>query len=765
MKRTILLIAALVIGATSANAQRFISKDAPKAANRAVAAKERGTDLNVKKESQNLRKDFVYGDPVMTVDFSTTDVNYSFDNLPGHTAGDLQGKFQRYDTSAATTSILAASYSEWVYYYYNAFGNYSWYSDRAGAKIGDGFALLSPIDLFYADGEVNTKTYNTAIKCTEPFVTTGFNTVDVKFNQICRRFNDDRYFIDYSTDPTFSTYDSLEFNIKGIELAVNSYGKWTNRVTLPVAKSVDKPALYIRLRYTCSPRVGAFAQSQPSSYFWLVDEINVYDGPAQRVDEIATAHTYAAYGVIPQGMKMDTLVCRTIIENTGGDTLFNAILEERYHLADAYNFSPITFNTDLNYTSVTATPVNISTDVRVDTIRDQSQSITSLDIRRYIAIYSFSARLNKDVVGVHGLSTSVKYNPTSSSTDIVSTVVGDSLYYNVVPMPDENATTSAVWARDMNVLVERGAWTKGMVGENVFSDYTTAAFEPGYTVCNRFMTPSDLEEDMYYAKGVEVVPAADSCTAGVRIQASLRYEVPGATTYEELIADVLDVNNQPIVSDPHLVSAEELNNGVFSEGANISTEFTSINLPFNTPAIKLEPGTSYYACFKIIDNNGGNSKFLVASDNKSLVETFRDYDGWENIVATPGQEANEDATWGSFFGSLDDGNAPMVRLKVSKNPLSISGVTPSTPSFNLNAYPNPAQNETTIEYALTSNANVYITVTDIMGREVVRLNEGNKAANTVNRVSLDTKNLNNGTYFYTINVNGVKETKKLVINK
>ncbi|MDD3668470.1 MAG: T9SS type A sorting domain-containing protein, partial [Bacteroidales bacterium] len=85
--------------------------------------------------------------------------------------------------------------------------------------------------------------------------------------------------------------------------------------------------------------------------------------------------------------------------------------------------------------------------------------------------------------------------------------------------------------------------------------------------------------------------------------------------------------------------------------------------------------------------------------------------------------------------------------------------------FNLNAYPNPAQNETTIEYALTSNANVYITVTDIMGREVVRLNEGNKAANTVNRVSLDTKNLNNGTYFYTINVNGVKETKKLVINK
>ncbi|MDD4830294.1 MAG: T9SS type A sorting domain-containing protein, partial [Bacteroidales bacterium] len=109
-------------------------------------------------------------------------------------------------------------------------------------------------------------------------------------------------------------------------------------------------------------------------------------------------------------------------------------------------------------------------------------------------------------------------------------------------------------------------------------------------------------------------------------------------------------------------------------------------------------------------------------------------------------------------------NQPMIRLMVSPNPLSIKDIN-NVASFNLNAYPNPAQNETTIEYTLTSNSNVVITVSDIMGREIVRMNEGTKTANSINRVALNTANMNNGTYFYTINVNGVKETKKLVVNK
>ncbi len=110
----------------------------------------------------------------------------------------------------------------------------------------------------------------------------------------------------------------------------------------------------------------------------------------------------------------------------------------------------------------------------------------------------------------------------------------------------------------------------------------------------------------------------------------------------------------------------------------------------------------------------------------------------------------------------------MIRLLVSKNPAALASINSveNTSSFNFTAYPNPAQNETTIEYTLNNKGgNVVITVTDIMGREVVRMDQGKKAANSSSRITLNTQNLNNGTYFYTLSVNGEKETKKLVIRK
>ncbi|MFA7081539.1 MAG: T9SS type A sorting domain-containing protein [Bacteroidales bacterium] len=765
MKKTFLLLAALLVGATSANAQRFISTDALPV-NKVVGAKDAGINTIIKKQAENLSKDFTYGDPVMTVSFKTTDVNYAFTNLPGHSAGDLQGRFNRYDTTAATTAILQSSYNDWVYFYYDNFGSYAWFSNRLGEKMGDGFALISPMDKFYADGEQNNKVYNSAIKCTDGFATTGFNTVDVVFNQIVRRFNSDRYYVDYSTDPTFPAlgYDSIEFNIRGIEVAVNDYGAWTKRVTLPVAQSVGKDVLYIRLRYVCPPRESAFEQGQPSSYFWAVDEINVFDGPAQRIDEVSSAHYYATYGIVPQGMKMDTLNYRVIIENTGGDTLFNAIVEEKYNTAPALEFSPITFVGDLGYTSRSSAPYNVTTATRQDTVFDGT-SIDEINLVRSVSVWAETGRLFTQEAGIYGLSGSVKYHQTSDGEVYDSKELRDSLYYRVTPMPEATSANSATWACDMDVLIKSAAWTGGMVGQNTYSDYTTAAFEPGYTVCNRFITPTDLPEGTYYAKGVEVVAAADSCIAGARIMASMKKYIDIAETYEEVIVPFLTSNNEEVASDVYTVGETDLNNGLFAAGGSIATDFTSINLPFTQSNILLEPGNWYYACFKIIDNNDGASKFVVASDNSDIITSFKEIDRWSKIVAAPGAETFEDASWGKLYGQLAKGNAPMVRLRVSMNPLSINDVNNEIPSFNLNAYPNPAKTETTIEYTLNTNSNVVVTVTDIMGREIVKLNQGSRSANSVNRVALNTANMNNGTYFYTINANGIKETKKLVINK
>ena len=111
MKRTFLLIAVLIIGSVSANAQRFISSDALTLKNKAVK-NEAQVNPNIKKEVKSLTKDaFVYGTPVMTVNFSTSTVNYAFENLVGHTAGTNQAMFRRLDTSSASTTINCCTVS------------------------------------------------------------------------------------------------------------------------------------------------------------------------------------------------------------------------------------------------------------------------------------------------------------------------------------------------------------------------------------------------------------------------------------------------------------------------------------------------------------------------------------------------------------------------------------------------------------------------------------------------------------------------------
>lgn len=764
MKRTFLLIAVLIIGAVSANAQKFISSDVLPAKNKAVK-NEAQVDLKIHKKATSLTKDgFVYGTPVMTVNFSASNVNYTFENLVGHTAGTNQAMFRRLDTSAASTAILQSTYPRQYSYFAVASRGYYWFNRLVGGQVGDGYALMSPLEVFYADGQSNTKAYNTAIKCTDGFSTVGFKTVDVIFNQYTMRFNQDRYFIDYSTDANFTTYDSIEFNVKGIELDGNEEAYGQKRVTLPVASSTEKTVLYIRLRYLCNRltnSAGAYITNLPSGYRWIVDEINVYDGPEQRLDIISNNHYYEAYGIVPEGMPLDTIGCLTVAENTGGITLFGAQVEERFHTATDMTF-PSVFNSFLNYTN-SSTPKDLTTATWVDTVRDANEVITGLNIRRYTELQAQNNKMYNAAPGFYGISDAVKYLPTATSTNYSIQPIEDSIYYQVSAMPAASDTVGkARWASDVDVLIENRAWNYGLDGDYLGED-NALAFVAGYEVCNRFSTPENFTLDTYYAKGIELVPAADSCVAGTRISASLKYWNNSATAWEDVIKPVT-VNTQAVSTNVVTTTAENLNNGLFTNpnATEYSTTYNSIYLPFNQANVKLDTNTTYYACYKMIDDG----RFMVARDDKDYLPTFKTLDMYSKIVNST--QGGYEYSWGMFFGSsYSNYNQPMIRLMVSRNPQSqASGLNDiTTGSFNLNAYPNPARNEANIEYTLNNNGNVIITLTDIMGRNVLTINKGNQAANTIYRVALNTNTLNNGTYFYTLNVNGVKETKKLVINK
>ena len=99
-------------------------------------------------------------------------------------------------------------------------------------------------------------------------------------------------------------------------------------------------------------------------------------------------------------------------------------------------------------------------------------------------------------------------------------------------------------------------------------------------------------------------------------------------------------------------------------------------------------------------------------------------------------------------------------------PTGVGGNGNNTPSvFALKQnYPNPFNPETTIEYSVPSNAFVTIKVFDVMGREIAELVNGKKSTGNY-IVQFDAKDLNSGIYFYTLETNGFKETKKMLLIK
>lgn len=80
--------------------------------------------------------------------------------------------------------------------------------------------------------------------------------------------------------------------------------------------------------------------------------------------------------------------------------------------------------------------------------------------------------------------------------------------------------------------------------------------------------------------------------------------------------------------------------------------------------------------------------------------------------------------------------------------------------------PNPATaGNTLINYGLANNAdNVSLEIYDISGQLVQSVNQGQQAAGQ-HTIDLNTSNLSAGVYFYTLNVDGVKVTKKMVIGE
>ncbi len=85
--------------------------------------------------------------------------------------------------------------------------------------------------------------------------------------------------------------------------------------------------------------------------------------------------------------------------------------------------------------------------------------------------------------------------------------------------------------------------------------------------------------------------------------------------------------------------------------------------------------------------------------------------------------------------------------------------------FNLGQnYPNPFNPSTTIEYSLSQQSNVLIKLYDVLGQDVKTLVDDKKGIGTY-KIEFDGSGLSSGTYFYQIILDGLADTKKMVLIK
>ena len=173
----------------------------------------------------------------------------------------------------------------------------------------------------------------------------------------------------------------------------------------------------------------------------------------------------------------------------------------------------------------------------------------------------------------------------------------------------------------------------------------------------------------------------------------------------------------------------------------------------------------------------GESEFLIAGDviyagieynnmNTDLIshryENFKvgaDYD--IRLLDPVSIARNGELSW-SYGGYVAERNL-MIRLNLNDNSNVIDNVDLLATNNNLSQnYPNPFNASTEIEYELVNNSDVVIEVSDLTGRIVISIDEGQKPTGK-HKITLKADALDPGVYFYSLRTGNFKETKRMVV--
>jgi hypothetical protein len=192
---------------------------------------------------------------------------------------------------------------------------------------------------------------------------------------------------------------------------------------------------------------------------------------------------------------------------------------------------------------------------------------------------------------------------------------------------------------------------------------------------------------------------------------------------------------------------------------------------------------------EVIDQNSSGSRFIDFTSTSSLKINRGNFQtGWEsgdtlNVrikqwVPEQGYYTGEKKfvfyTTHSFshygpydirfgLGECEGDNPVKADVWVEDAGIEDSGNLPEADELHQN-YPNPFNPVTQIKFALKKTADVRLSVYNIAGQKVAELANGTRNAG-YHTVNFDGSRLNSGIYYYTLEVDGMKITKKMLLTK
>jgi hypothetical protein len=184
--------------------------------------------------------------------------------------------------------------------------------------------------------------------------------------------------------------------------------------------------------------------------------------------------------------------------------------------------------------------------------------------------------------------------------------------------------------------------------------------------------------------------------------------------------------------------------------------FAHITMPANT----IISSGNYVVVISGDNVPAGNDVLLLAADPAGS-------DKVDLLVGVADTSLNNPVSNSFTLGGLGS-SSPLVRL-VFGNTGTTSNPPGAVNDINVaqvgDAYPNPTNNVINIPFTMTETANVNVTVTNAVGATVVSQNLGKYNANQKGLATFSVTGFANGIYFYTVEANGVKTTKRFVITR